>query len=86
MAEAEQTVQRSRGLVAVDEAELGDAKRKLAPQRTQAANQLMCPGQLTGFSARASPSTTSIPSRKTLQWPLRSQTGWARTWGLRTSR
>ena len=34
----------SRGLVAVDEPELGDAKRKLAPQRTQAAHQLHVPG------------------------------------------
>ena len=44
LAQAEQTVEGSRGLVAVDEAELGDAERKLAPQRTQAANQLHVPG------------------------------------------
>ena len=49
LTEAEQAVECARGLVAVDEAELGDAQRKLAPQRGQAANQLHVPGTADGL-------------------------------------
>ena len=44
LTQAEQAVERSGGLVAVDEAELGDAQRKLAPGWPQAAHQLHVPG------------------------------------------
>ena len=74
LSEAEEPVERPRRLVPVDQAELGEAQRQLAPPRRHPSHQLHVSGTADRFQRPGLALHHEHPLANTLQWPLRSQT------------